>query len=193
SNPTKEEKMAISFDFADGVEGAAKIKVVGVGGSGGNAVNTMITAGLQDVEFIVANTDAQALDNSLAPTKVQLGPKFTKGLGAGGNPEVGQKAALEDVQRLNEVLEGADMVFVTAGMGGGTGTGAAPIVAQVARDLGALTVGVVTKPFKFEGPRRMRTALAGVDALMQSVDSIITIPNEKLLSLDDDDIKIGRA
>jgi cell division protein FtsZ len=180
--------MAISFDFADGVEGSAKIKVVGVGGSGGNAVNTMITAGLQDVEFIVANTDAQALDNSLAPTKVQLGPKFTKGLGAGGNPEMGHKAALEDVTRLNEVLDGADMVFVTAGMGGGTGTGAAPIVAQVARDLGALTVGVVTKPFGFEGPRRMRTANAGVQALMGAVDSIITIPNEKLLSLDGDDI-----
>jgi cell division protein FtsZ len=186
--PTKEEKMAISFDFADGVEGSAKIKVVGVGGSGGNAVNTMITAGLHDVEFIVANTDAQALDNSLAPTKVQLGPKFTKGLGAGGNPEMGHKAALEDVQRLNEVLDGADMVFVTAGMGGGTGTGAAPIVAQVARDLGALTVGVVTKPFSFEGPRRMRTANAGVQALMGAVDSIITIPNEKLLALGDDDI-----
>lgn len=176
--------MAISFDFADGVEGAAKIKVVGVGGSGGNAVNTMITAGLQDVEFIVANTDAQALDNSLAPTKVQLGPKFTKGLGAGGNPEVGQKAALEDVQRLNEVLEGADMVFVTAGEGGGTGTGSAPVIAEIAKEeIGALTVGVVTKPFEFEGARRMQQALEGIDKLRANVDTLIVVPNEKLLQV----------
>lgn len=180
--------MAISFDFDASVEGAARIKVIGVGGSGGNAVNTMISAGLQDVEFIVANTDAQALESSLAPTKIQLGPMLTRGLGAGGNPEVGKKAALEDVQRLNEALEGADMVFVTAGMGGGTGTGAAPIVAQAARDVGALTVGVVTKPFSFEGGKRMRLAMNGVNELTSAVDSIITIPNEKLLDLGDDDI-----
>lgn len=180
--------MAISFDFDASVEGAARIKVIGVGGSGGNAVNTMISAGLQDVEFIVANTDAQALESSLAPHKIQLGPALTRGLGAGGNPEVGMKSALEDVQRLNEALEGADMVFVTAGMGGGTGTGAAPIVAQAARDVGALTVGVVTKPFSFEGGKRMRLAINGVNELTNAVDSIITIPNEKLLDLGDDDI-----
>jgi cell division protein FtsZ len=182
--------MAISIEFADDAELHARIKVVGVGGSGGNALNTMISSGLEGVEFIAANTDAQALDNSLAPTKIQLGPQLTKGLGAGGNPEVGRKAALEDVQRLNDSLAGSDMVFVTAGMGGGTGTGAAPIVAQVARDLGALTVGVVTKPFLFEGRRRSKHADLGVQELIDSVDSIITIPNQKLLALGDDDLSM---
>ena len=182
--------MAISFEFEDGAELHARIKVVGVGGSGGNALNTMITGGLEGVEFIAANTDAQALESNLAATKIQLGPQLTKGLGAGGNPDVGRKAALEDVQRLGEALQGADMVFVTAGMGGGTGTGAAPIIAQIAKDMGALTVGVVTKPFLFEGRRRGKNAEHGVRELIDSVDSIITIPNQKLLALGDDDISM---
>jgi cell division protein FtsZ len=180
--------MAISIEFADDAELHARIKVVGVGGSGGNALNTMIQGGLDGVEFIAANTDAQALDRSLAPVKIQLGPELTRGLGAGGNPDVGRKAALEDVQRLSEALEGADMVFVTAGMGGGTGTGAAPIISQVAQDQGALTVGVVTKPFLFEGRKRSKNAERGVQELIDTIDSIITIPNQRLMSLGDDDI-----
>ena len=180
--------MAISIEFADDAELQARIKVVGVGGSGGNALNTMVRSGLDGVEFIAANTDAQALDASLANIKVQLGPQLTRGLGAGGNPDVGRKAALEDVQRLSECLNGADMVFVTAGMGGGTGTGAAPIISQVARDHGALTVGVVTKPFLFEGRRRSKNADQGIQELIDSVDSIITIPNQKLMALGDDEI-----
>jgi cell division protein FtsZ len=180
--------MAISIEFADDAELHARIKVVGVGGSGGNALNTMIQGGLEGVEFIAANTDAQALDRSLAPVKIQLGPQLTRGLGAGGNPDVGRKAALEDVQRLSEALEGADMVFVTAGMGGGTGTGAAPIISQVAQDQGALTVGVVTKPFLFEGRKRSKNAERGVQELIDTIDSIITIPNQRLMSLGDDDI-----
>ena len=189
--------MAISIEFADDAELHARIKVVGVGGSGGNALNTMIRKGLDGVEFIAANTDAQALDRSLAPVKIQLGPQLTRGLGAGGNPDVGRKAALEDVQRLSEALEGADMVFVTAGMGGGTGTGAGPIISQVAQDQGALTVGVVTRPFLFEGRKRSKNAERGISELIDSIDSIITIPNQKLLSLGDDDITMldafGRA
>jgi cell division protein FtsZ len=180
--------MAISIEFADDAELQARIKVVGIGGSGGNALNTMIQNGLDGVEFIAANTDAQALDRSLAPVKIQLGPQLTRGLGAGGNPDVGRKAALEDVQRLSEALEGADMVFVTAGMGGGTGTGAAPIISQVAQDQGALTVGVVPKPFLFEGRKRSKNAERGVQELIDSIDSIITIPNQRLMSLGDDDI-----
>ena len=180
--------MAISIEFADDAELQARIKVVGVGGSGGNALNTMIRSGLDGVEFIAANTDAQALDASLANVKIQLGPQLTRGLGAGGSPEVGRKAALEDVQRLSEAIAGADMVFVTAGMGGGTGTGAAPIISQVAKDHGALTVGVVTKPFLFEGRRRTKNADSGIAELIESVDSIITIPNQKLMSLGDEDI-----
>lgn len=180
--------MAISIEFADDAELHARIKVVGVGGSGGNALNTMIRRGLDGVEFIAANTDAQALDRSLAPVKIQLGLELTRGLGAGGDPDVGRKAALEDVQRLSEVLEGADMVFVTAGMGGGTGTGAGPIISQVAQDQGALTVGVVTRPFLFEGRRRAKNAERGISELIDSIDSIITIPNQKLMSLGDDDI-----
>lgn len=182
--------MGISFEFADDADMQARIKVVGVGGGGGNALNTMIQSGLEGVEFIAANTDMQALDANLAPTKIQLGPALTKGLGAGANPEVGRKAALEDVQRVSEALEGADMVFVTAGMGGGTGTGAAPIIAQIARDMGALAVGVVTKPFLFEGRRRMRNAENGIADLAASVDTIITIPNQKLLVLDDEDMSL---
>jgi cell division protein FtsZ len=180
--------MGISIEFADDAELQARIKVVGVGGSGGNALNTMIQNGLEGVEFIAANTDAQALDRSLAPVKIQLGPQLTRGLGAGGNPDVGRKAALEDVQRLSEALEGADMVFVTAGMGGGTGTGAAPIISQVAQDQGALTVGVVTKPFLFEGRKRAKNAERGIQELIESIDSIITIPNQRLMALGDDDI-----
>jgi cell division protein FtsZ len=161
----------------------AKIKVVGVGGGGCNAVNTMIRSGLTGVEYIVANTDAQALNASLAETKIQLGSEVTKGLGAGANPEVGRKAALEDYDKINEVLDGADMVFITAGMGGGTGTGAAPVIAKLAREMGALTVGVITKPFGFEGKKRMRQAENGIKELKECVDSLITIPNQKLLTL----------
>jgi cell division protein FtsZ len=185
--------MTISIDFAEDAELQAKIKVVGVGGAGGNAINTMIHSGLDGVEFICANTDTQALIGNSASAKIQLGVALTRGLGAGATPEVGRKAALEDVQRIAEALHGADMVFVTAGMGGGTGTGAAPIIAQIARDQGALTVAVVTKPFHFEGRRRMRNALAGLEELRQSVDTIITIPNEKLLSVADDDMSMLEA
>lgn len=161
----------------------AKIKVVGVGGGGCNAVNTMIRSGLSGVEYIVANTDAQALSISLADTKIQLGGTITKGLGAGANPEVGKKSALEDYEKISEVLKGADMVFITAGMGGGTGTGAAPVIAKLAKELGALTVGVVTKPFVFEGKKRFKQAEEGIRNLEESVDSLITIPNQRLLYL----------
>lgn len=161
----------------------AIIKVIGVGGGGGNALNTMIESGLTGVEFIAANTDVQALQSNLAPIKIQLGRELTKGLGAGANPEMGRNAALEDKAILQEVLSGSDMVFVTGGMGGGTGTGAAPIIAQVARELGALTVGVVTKPFTFEGKRRKQQSEHGIQALRQSVDTLITIPNQRLLSI----------
>ncbi len=182
--------MGISIEFAEDADLQARIKVVGVGGGGGNALNTMIASGLEGVEFIAANTDAQSLDTSLAPVKIQLGPQLTKGLGAGGNPDMGRKSALEDVQRIADAIQGADMVFVTAGMGGGTGTGAAPIIAQIARDQGALTVGVVTRPFLFEGRRRNKNAENGVAELIDSVDTIITIPNQKLLSLDDEDLSL---
>nr|BDT26611.1 cell division protein FtsZ [Bacteriovorax sp. HI3] len=161
----------------------AKIKVVGVGGGGCNAVNTMIRSGLSGVEYIVANTDAQALSISLAETKIQLGGTVTKGLGAGANPEIGKKSALEDYEKISEVLKGADMVFITAGMGGGTGTGAAPVIAKLAKELGALTVGVVTKPFVFEGKKRFKQAEEGIRNLEESVDSLITIPNQRLLYL----------
>lgn len=161
----------------------ARIKVVGVGGGGCNAVNTMIRSGLSGVEYIVANTDAQALNISLAPTKIQLGGSVTKGLGAGANPEIGKKAALEDYEKISEVLKGSDMVFITAGMGGGTGTGAAPVIAKLAKELGALTVGVVTKPFVFEGKKRFKQAEEGIRNLEESVDSLITIPNQRLLYL----------
>ena len=161
----------------------AKIKVIGVGGGGGNAVNRMIDAGVEGIEFIVANTDLQALRLSRAPVKLQLGVKLTNGLGAGANPEVGRKAALEDSDKIIEALEGADMVFVTTGLGGGTGTGAAPIIASLACEMGALTVAVVTKPFSFEGKRRMTQADKGIAELMDSVDTTIVIPNEKLLAV----------
>ncbi len=173
------------FDIADNQNPSigAKIKVIGVGGGGCNAVNTMIRSGLNGVEYIVANTDSQALAANLAGTKIQLGGNVTKGLGAGANPEVGRKAAIEDYEKLSEVLDGADMVFVTAGMGGGTGTGAAPVIAKLAREMGALTVGVVTKPFVFEGKKRSRQAEEGIRALEESVDSLICIPNQRLLQL----------
>ncbi len=161
----------------------ARIKVVGIGGGGGNAVNTMISAGLPGVEFIAANTDAQALRANLSPIKVQLGEKITKGLGAGANPGVGKKAAEEDIERIREYLTGADMVFITAGMGGGTGTGGAPVVARLAKELGALTVGVVTKPFLFEGKKRLKQAEDGMRELKDSVDTLIAIPNQRLLSI----------
>ena len=170
------------IEFVEAGEGA-RIKVVGVGGGGGNAVNTMIASGLPGVDFIAANTDAQALRANLAPVKMQLGEKLTRGLGAGGNPEVGRRAAEEDVERLREYLEGADMVFVTAGMGGGTGTGAAPILAAVAKEMGALTVGVVTKPFGFEGKRRLRQADEGLKELKAACDTVIAIPNQRLLAV----------
>jgi len=170
------------IEFVD-ASGAARIKVVGVGGGGGNAVNTMIAAGLPGVDFIAANTDSQALKANLAPIKMQLGEKLTRGLGAGGNPEVGKRAAQEDVERLREYLGEADMIFITAGMGGGTGTGAAPIIAKVAKELGSLTVGVVTKPFTFEGKRRMKQAEEGMKELKASVDTLIAIPNQRLLSV----------
>jgi cell division protein FtsZ len=171
------------FELMDAYSQNAVIKVVGVGGGGGNAVNHMVDANIEGVDFICANTDAQALNNSRVRTLLQLGSNITKGLGAGTNPEIGRGAALEDRDRIQEALEGADMVFITAGLGGGTGTGAAPIVAEVARDMGVLTVAVVTKPFSFEGSKRMQVAETGVEELGRYVDSLITIPNEKLLAV----------
>jgi cell division protein FtsZ len=160
----------------------ARIKVIGIGGGGGNAVNRMIQSGIKGVEFMIANTDVQAMRHSLAPIKIQIGSKLTKGLGAGANPEVGKQAALEDTDRILEALSGADMIFITTGMGGGTGTGAAPIIASLAAELGALTVAVVTKPFGFEGKRRRVQAEQGIRALRDTVDTLITIPNERLLN-----------
>src|ERR1700678_1764593 len=177
---------SIRISFNEEALNDAKIKVIGVGGGGGNAVNRMIDAGVEGIEFIVANTDLQALRMSRAPVKLQLGVKLTNGLGAGANPEVGRKAALEDSDKIIEALEGADMVFVTTGLGGGTGTGAAPIIASLASEMGALTVAVVTKPFSFEGKRRMTQAEKGIAELMDSVDTTIVIPNEKLLSVAED-------
>jgi cell division protein FtsZ len=171
------------FEFDEKMDQTAKIKVVGIGGGGGNAINTMIASGVSGVDFIVANTDAQALKANHAPMKVQLGGKLTKGLGAGANPEIGREAALEDRARIAELLEGADMVFIAAGLGGGTGTGAAPVIAEVARELGALTVGVVTRPFTHEGKQRNKKAECGVEALKESVDSLIMIPNDRLIGL----------
>ena len=186
--------MTFSIEFADEARAYnARIKVIGVGGSGGNAINTMIHFGLEGVEFITVNTDAQALGSNSAAEKISIGANVTRGLGAGADPERGRKAALEDVQRLKDVVQGADMVFVTAGMGGGTGTGAAPVIAQLAREAGALTVGVVTKPFGFEGRMRARRAEQGLIALTEHVDTLITIPNEKLMSLADADMTFVEA
>jgi cell division protein FtsZ len=168
----------------------ARIKVIGVGGGGGNAVNRMIEAGIEGIEFLVANTDLQALKRSRAPIKIQLGGKLTKGLGAGANPDIGRNAALEDTEKIIEALEGADMVFVTTGLGGGTGTGAAPIIASLATELNALTVAVVTKPFHFEGKRRMTQAEQGLRELRECVDTVITIPNERLLHTVDKNVSL---
>lgn len=171
------------FTLVDEQPQSAVIKVFGCGGGGGNAVRHMLESQIDGVEFICANTDAQALRGVDATTQLQLGNGITRGLGAGANPEIGRQAALEDRERIAEVLKGADMVFITAGMGGGTGTGAAPVVAEIAKDLGILTVAVVTKPFPFEGRRRMKVAMEGLDMLRENVDSLITIPNEKLLTV----------
>ncbi len=172
----------ITFDDLDKTVNGANIKVIGIGGGGGNAVNRMIEAGIEGVQFLVANTDLQALKNSRASIKLQIGEKLTRGLGAGGDPEVGRQSALEDTDKIIEALEGADMVFITTGMGGGTGTGSAPIIASLATELGALTVAVVTKPFRFEGRRRQRQAEQGLNELRECVDTVITIPNERLLN-----------
>jgi len=175
----------LRVDFSDDFRHGAVIKVIGVGGGGGNAVNRMIAADVKGVDFLAANTDAQALQACAAPVRIQLGAKLTKGLGAGANPEIGRQAALEDTDKIIEALDGADMVFVTAGLGGGTGTGGAPIVASLARELGALTVAVVTKPFSFEGKRRMIQAEQGLAELSQAVDTVICIPNERLMQFVD--------
>jgi cell division protein FtsZ len=181
------------FEIVDSVRQGAVIKVIGVGGGGGNAVNHMVNQGIEGVEFISVNTDAQALTNCNARTAIQIGSSITRGLGAGANPEQGKEAALEDRDRLQEVIEGSDMVFITAGMGGGTGTGAAPVVAQVARELGVLTVAVVTRPFPFEGRRRARIADQGIAELGKYCESLITIPNEKLLPVLGADIQLKEA
>ena len=181
NNNDNDNGLRISFN--EEARNDARIKVIGVGGGGNNAVNRMIDSGMEHIEFIVANTDLQALRMSRAATKIQLGVKLTNGLGAGANPEIGRKAALEDSDKIIEALEGADMVFVTAGLGGGTGTGATPIIASLASEMGALTVAVVTKPFAFEGKRRMQQAERGISELMESVDTTIVIPNEKLLAV----------
>lgn len=181
------------FELMDSFSQSAVIKVIGVGGGGGNAVEHMVSANLEGVDFVCANTDAQALSKSSAKSTLQLGSEVTKGLGAGANPEVGKQAALEDRDRIVDALEGADMVFITAGMGGGTGTGAAPIVAQTAKDMGILTVAVVTRPFSFEGKKRSEIANDGISDLRQYVDSLITIPNEKLLSVLGRDISLLNA
>ncbi len=171
------------FEFAEEKVATAKIKVLGIGGGGCNAVNTMIKASLEGIEFIACNTDLQALNTSIAPTKLQIGANLTKGLGAGANPEIGKKAAMEDSKKISGHLDGADMVFITAGMGGGTGTGAAPIIAKMAKETGSLAVAVVTKPFLFEGKRRFKQAEEGLRELRDSVDTLITIPNQRLLNV----------
>src|SRR5438309_2853304 len=177
------EDNGLRICFNEEARNDARIKVIGVGGGGNNAVNRMIDSGMEHIEFIVANTDLQALRMSRAAAKIQLGVKLTNGLGAGANPEVGRRAALQDSDKMIEALEGADMVFVTAGLGGGTGTGAAPVIASLASEMGALTVAVVTRPFAFEGKRRMMQAERGMQELLESVDTVIVIPNEKLLAV----------
>lgn len=186
--------MSFSIEFADdSSEYRARIKVIGVGGSGNNAINTMIHFGLEGVDYLSVNTDVQALNANSAAERIHIGANITRGLGAGADPERGRKAAMEDASLLKEHIQGADMVFVTAGMGGGTGTGAAPVIAQIARECGALTVGVVTKPFQFEGRQRMRRADQGLLHLSDQVDTLITIPNEKLMSLADDELTFVEA
>jgi cell division protein FtsZ len=171
------------IEFDENKNLAAKVKIIGIGGGGNNALNTMISYQLSGVEFIAANTDAQAMAENMAPFKLQLGENLTKGLGAGANPEIGRKAALEDIEKIREALTGADMVFITAGLGGGTGTGGAPVIAEAARELGALTVAIVTKPFYFEGKKRMKQAEEGLANLKMTADALITIPNQRLLSI----------
>ena len=184
--------MSFTIEESPTVSGA-KIKAIGVGGGGGNMINHMINQGVEGIDLIVANTDAQALESSKAPYKIQLGEKLTKGLGAGMRPEIGQESAMESYDAIKEVLDGADIVFVSSGLGGGTGTGAAPIVAQAAKEVGALTVSVVTKPFRFEGRKRMRLAEAGLEQLKKESDSIIVIPNEKLLSIVDKNLGLKES
>ena len=183
----------MGFEFEMDYDSVVNIKVIGVGGGGNNAVNRMVTSGLQGVEFIAINTDKQALNRSEASVKIQVGTKLTKGQGAGSRPEIGRKAAEESREDINKALEGADMVFITAGMGGGTGTGGAPVVAQIAREMGILTVGVVTRPFGFEGKKRMEQANAGIDQLKENVDSLIVIPNERLKYVSDQKISLKNA
>ena len=183
----------MGFEFEMDYDSVVNIKVIGVGGGGNNAVNRMVTSGLQGVEFIAINTDKQALNRSEASVKIQVGTKLTKGQGAGSRPEIGRKAAEESREDINKALEGADMVFITAGMGGGTGTGGAPVVAQIAREMGILTVGVVTRPFGFEGKKRMEQANAGIDQLKEHVDSLIVIPNERLKYVSDQKISFKNA
>ena len=183
----------MGFEFEMDYDSVVNIKVIGVGGGGNNAVNRMVTSGLQGVEFIAINTDKQALNRSEASVKIQVGTKLTKGQGAGSRPEIGRKAAAESREDINKALEGADMVFITAGMGGGTGTGGAPVVAQIAREMGILTVGVVTRPFGFEGKKRMEQANAGIDQLKENVDSLIVIPNERLKYVSDQKISFKNA
>ena len=170
----------MGFEFEQGLDNVVNIKVIGVGGGGGNAVNRMVENGVQGVEFVSINTDMQALNYSQATTKIQIGEKLTKGQGAGANPEIGRKAAEESKDQIAAALANTNMVFITAGMGGGTGTGAAPVVAQIARELGILTVGVVTRPFAFEGKKRLEQALSGIEELNKNVDSLVIIPNERL-------------
>jgi len=185
--------MNLRFAFDETNTSTAKMKVVGVGGAGGNAINRMIEGNLNGLEFVAVNTDLQALDNCKAGSRLQIGRTLTKGLGAGANPEVGRKAVEEDRESIYETLEDSDMVFVTAGMGGGTGTGAAPLVAQIAKDLNALTVGIVTRPFLFEGPKRMRRAMEGIAELKQNVDTLIVIPNQRLLEVVPRDTPLNSA
>jgi cell division protein FtsZ len=187
------EQATLRLKLAEEARTGARIKVVGVGGGGSNAVNRMVQAGLDGVEFIVANTDLQALQLNQAPVKLQIGAKLTKGLGAGADPNVGRQAALEDTEKLIEALDGADMVFVTTGLGGGTGTGAAPVIASLASELGALTIAVVTKPFRFEGNKRQMQAARGLDELRECVDTVITIPNERLLATIARNTSLGEA
>jgi cell division protein FtsZ len=181
--PILKKRREEMIEFDENKNLAAKVKIIGIGGGGNNALNTMISYKLSGVEFIAANTDAQALAANLAPMKLQLGASLTKGLGAGANPEVGRKAALEDVDKIREVLKGADMVFITAGLGGGTGTGGAPVIAEAAREIGVLTVAIITKPFHFEGKKRMKQAEEGLANLRMTADALITIPNQRLLSI----------
>ena len=183
----------MGFEFEQGLDNVVNIKVIGVGGGGGNAVNRMVESGVQGVEFISVNTDMQALNFSQASTKIQIGEKLTKGQGAGANPEIGRKAAEESKEQIAAALAGTDMVFITAGMGGGTGTGAAPVVAQIAREMGILTVGVVTRPFAFEGRKRLEQALAGIDELNKNVDSLVIIPNERLKYVSEQKITFKNA